>query len=492
MPDGDGLTDFLFAATEARLRMVRNGEHTQEIQGYLGPDAYAEYKSLADNLGGAHLSVSAPTNLIFVPGIMGSELLSKTKGGVWWIDLRGLRHIDELGLSPDGRSDANPDNRIEAFTTDPQYEPFLAAVLARDDFGHETFPFDWRKSPAASAAALRDLVQAVHQRNGGAPIHLVGHSMGGLVVRAALMAHGNELWPLLGRVVFLGTPHYGSPAIAGYLKNHLWGFELLAVLGAFLSRATFRSLWGVLSMLPAPCGVYPGTRANDADPWRDAKPGDTYAHPCSNFDFYDATSWKLGLNVTETERLQGVLNGCRRFHQQLQEAHTKLTPDQHERLMIIAGVGYRTLFRLTYKSRLFGAWTSMVKTTSRISGDPHREGDGRVPLASATLDNVGIRYVRAAHGGLPNVPAVYEGLFRYLNNDDPELPNSPEAALEAHLGGDGQGSAAPHLDGSARAQPFSDDPGLWEEQPPDPARLQQLVQMAEGGSIPEFTRVRLL
>lgn len=41
------------------------------------------------------------------------------------------------------------------------------------------------------------------------PFHLVGHSMGGLVIRAALARRGGTM-PGLGRVVFLGTPHRGA------------------------------------------------------------------------------------------------------------------------------------------------------------------------------------------------------------------------------------------------------------------------------------------
>jgi len=86
------------------------------------------------------------------------------------------------------------------------------------------------------------------------------------MIRTALRLHGDELWPVVGKIVFIATPHYGSTSIAGYLKNHLWGWEELAVVGAFLSRETFRSLWGPLSLLPAPPGIYPGTRNGEAYP----------------------------------------------------------------------------------------------------------------------------------------------------------------------------------------------------------------------------------
>ena len=65
----------------------------------------------------------------------------------------------------------------------------------------------------------------------------------------------------------------------------MMGTELMALLGLYLSRETLRSLWGVISLLPAPRGVYPGTRISDPLSWTSANPGDPYVHPCGNFDF---------------------------------------------------------------------------------------------------------------------------------------------------------------------------------------------------------------
>ncbi len=479
----------LKASTEERLRIVRAGIGADALRRHLGDEAYAEYEALARRLDEGHLAPGAPKNLVFVPGVMGSQLQSRSKGGVWWIDVRTRAHIDDLALSPDGRADADNANEIIPFTTDPQYEPFLTAVLEQPGFGHELFPFDWRKLPFESAAALRDLVVRLHDENGGKPVHLVGHSMGGLMIRAALVAYGDELWSRVGRIVFLGTPHYGSPAIAGYLKNHLWGFDLLALLGFFLSRATFRSLWGVLAMLPAPRGIYPGTRRGDPEPW--VVDGDDYVHPCANFDLYRAESWKLDLTAEESARLQRVLDGAAEFHRRLYEAHVTLTQDQRDRIAVIAGVGYKTLFRLAYESRLFGMWTRMEKLTQRIEGDRHREGDGRVPLVSAELENVHVHYVRGVHGGLPNIRAVSEGVFRFLREQDMRLPTTPREALSEHLAPDGV-SEAPHLDGSAGADARSHDPGFLNLEPPDPAAVEDLRAALEREELPAFTRVRIL
>lgn len=483
------LEAFLKADTKKRLEMVQDPSLRDSLRAYFGQKPFDEYQQLAVKLDTEHLAITHPTNLIFVPGITGSLLQSKTKGGIWWIDVRTRDHIADLRLNPDGKTDADPNNMIVPCAVDTSYEPFLTAVLARDDFGHDVFPYDWRKPIAASTGALRKLIGDTYDSNGQNPVHLVAHSMGGLMVRATLKEH-SDLWSKVGRIVFLGTPHYGAQAMGGYLKNHFWGFELMALLGLYMSREAFRSMWGAMSLLPAPRGVYPGTRPNDPDPW--SEPGTPYPHPCANFDMYKADSWQLGLSHAATNDLQTVLDAAANMHRALDEWHKNLTQDLRERMLVIAGVGYQTLFRLEYDSMFFGLWEKTAKITGREPGNRHRDGDGRVPVASAVLDHVEARYVRGVHGGLTNIPAVYDDVFRWLKEKEVQLSDSPEAALSQHLAPGDSESLAPNLDGTAKAQPFSDDPGLWHLAGPDAARLQQLKTDLDAGQIPEFQYVRLL
>ena len=169
-------------------------------------------------------------------------------------------------MNPAGDLDQDPTDEIRAFNVDISYEPFLTELTRIRGIRHRMFPYDWRKDLSRSSAALVAAVNDMRQRNGDQPVNLVGHSMGGLMIRTALRDHP-ELWDLIDKVVFIGTPHYGSPAITTYLKNHFWGFDAFVVLGLYLSRPTLRSMWGVLSMLPAPSGVYPGTRPGES--WQD-------------------------------------------------------------------------------------------------------------------------------------------------------------------------------------------------------------------------------
>src|SRR6266508_4817326 len=106
------IDEFLRAFTEERLRMATDPGYEGDISAYLGQEAFDEYRQAAGRLDAAHLAVGAPKNLVFVPGVMGSLLQSRTKGGIWWVDVRTRKHLDDLRLAPDGRSDVDPANDI--------------------------------------------------------------------------------------------------------------------------------------------------------------------------------------------------------------------------------------------------------------------------------------------------------------------------------------------------------------------------------------------
>lgn len=486
MSDEQIIDEFRHASPVRRLEMVVDEAAIPALRSILGEEPLTEYQGLAASYrpDRVHLSAATPKNVVFVPGVMGSLLENRTKSGVWWIDARTVGHLNGLRLAPDGLADLDPDDRVKPFNVDVTYAPFLTAALRRDDIGVELFPYDWRKPLTADADRLRDLVVGMAKENGMQPVHLVAHSMGGLIVRTTLLRHGDELWPLIGRIVFVGTPHFGSTAIAGYLKNHLWGFEFMAVLGVLLKRATLRSMWGVLGMLPAPAGVYPGTRGAPAG-------GNGYAHPCLNFNPYQVDSWRLDLETVEAANLQTVLDGAAAAHRELWDAHRKLPQDKRERMLVIAGVGYRTLFRMAYREEFFGLWKYTDKISKRSPGDPHRDGDGRVPMASTALDWVPIRFVRGVHGRLMSIPSVQDDIFAFLTGGTLQLPTTPQGALGGHLGG-GDRSRTPALDGSALTTASGEDPGLWTEEDISAERLAELVAEIERGRLPEFELVRLL
>jgi pimeloyl-ACP methyl ester carboxylesterase len=92
----------------------------------------------------------------------------------------------------------------------------------------------WRDSLEVSAAGLRELIR----RSAGGTVHLLGHSMGGIVI-ARMLEGGSP--PEVGKVAFLGTPIRGSAVIAALCGNRF---------GRFLIGPAARE--GILEKRPAP------------------------------------------------------------------------------------------------------------------------------------------------------------------------------------------------------------------------------------------------
>jgi pimeloyl-ACP methyl ester carboxylesterase len=480
-PTTDPWTAFLRSDTLGRLRVVADPVGREAVRPWLGDDAVADYLTLAGAVDldlHAHLAGDGPS-VVFVPGVMGS-LLASDLGGMWWIDARSRKHLDDLWLATDGVSDGHKAAGIRPVAVDCSYEGFLVAAANRD-LAVRPVPYDWRKPLPASASRLRDAVVAEHDRNDGAPVHLVAHSMGGLLVRETLRQHP-ELWDVVGQVVFVATPHYGAPAITTYLHDHFGGFTLMRLLGRYITRRTFRTLGGVLDLLPAPLGVYPGTRELPAG-------SSGYPHPCANFDLYDAGAYRLAMSDAEKAGFQRVLDQAAGFHRTLAAWHLGLDQSLRERMAVIAGVGLRTVFATRFERGLTGERFRTEK--DRRAGDPDREGDGRVPLRSAELEYVDtVRYCRGRHADLPNVPAVYEDVFRRIAGQEMLLPASAVAALGAHLGDD-DAVVTPAL--TAAAPPATDDdPGYLDDDEPDDAALDELDRRLAAGELPEFARLRIL
>ncbi|HKO96461.1 MAG TPA: alpha/beta hydrolase [Pyrinomonadaceae bacterium] len=468
------LEKFLTADYESQFELLSDPEINAEVKSWMGADAFREFVS--NDLDVRHLG-AGPKNIVFVPGVMGSTLQSDGLGGVWWLDIARARDkLNQLKLKDDGTGDVDEDAEIKPGAVDLSYVPFRKAVATSKDFGGSVhFPFDWRKSMRSSADILRDSILTTHDEY-GKKVHLVGHSMGGLMIRTALMIHGKELWPKVDRIVFIGTPHYGSASIAGYLKNHLWGWEALAVLGMFLSRETFRTMRGVLSLLPAPAGIYPGTRNGEE-------------HPCANFDMYDAKAWKLELDAAATANLQNILDEVRQFYTDLHQWHDSLLQEYKDRMLMIAGVGQETLFRLEFDDAFWGLWERTKKITDRIPCEPNREGDGRVPLASGQLEDVTTRYVKGEHGGLPNIPAVTQDVLAWLTGDSLKLATTCQGALGGHLSAEEESSATPSLDGSGVVGRFRD---LQDYEKPTAEFKAKIEAELDAGKMPHINLVKIL
>ncbi|MGE4565320.1 MAG: esterase/lipase family protein [Victivallaceae bacterium] len=88
--------------------------------------------------------------------------------------------------------------------------------------GYTVYLFDYRTTRgtlAMHAAEFREYLLAVAADFKPGPIHLIAHSMGGLVARLALGNDGMLAPERRGKLIFLAVPHGGSPVAAVWLRR---------------------------------------------------------------------------------------------------------------------------------------------------------------------------------------------------------------------------------------------------------------------------------
>ncbi len=106
------------------------------------------------------------------------------------------------------------------------------------------------------APLLREAVDRLCQHTGASEVALVGHSMGGLVIRAWMRAHGTQQ---VARVITLGSPHAGTQAdkhpLSANGRQMLWHSDWLQTLGRDESPATRQLMH--LALSPSDTIVYP-------------------------------------------------------------------------------------------------------------------------------------------------------------------------------------------------------------------------------------------
>ena len=136
--------------------------------------------------------------------------------------------------------------------------------------GYSTLtPFypSWRMPLSQIVNRLRRQVAAFAANHEGG-LHFVGHSMGGLVIRALL--HKDRL-ANLGNVVMLGTPNSGSE-IADYLALNPWTGLILGQARPTLITRRDAELIGQLGHADYPVGIIAGSRAMIEGPFASLLP----------------------------------------------------------------------------------------------------------------------------------------------------------------------------------------------------------------------------
>jgi pimeloyl-ACP methyl ester carboxylesterase len=205
-----------------------------------------------------------------------------------------------------------------------------------------------------------------------AHVSVIGHSMGGLVARAALQTAGGAR---IERLITLGTPHGGSYAPVQALRGVYPLIRRLAQLDPLhsaevLARDVFATFHSLYQMLPRGDGL----------------------------NLLDSRNWPIHgpqPNATLLDRVSMLdLGGA------------------DLRIGAIAGYGFDTPLNI-----------------ARVQDDFYYRygaaGDGTVPLARATLPGVETWYCKVAHNELPRQPQVHAAVIALLKDAQPQMPGAP-------------------------------------------------------------------
>lgn len=347
--------------------------------------------------------------VVVLPGITGSELMAEYADGkrrLLWIDFINLilgRALAALALTAAG-GPADPSVRISPRGFVLGWYLNLVTSL-QNEWDVLPVSFDWRLDIDHSANAL---AAKIEQWAHGEPVHIVAHSMGGLVSRRMIQLRP-ELWAAMndadgrgrgGRLVMLGTPNRGSYAIPLTLTGAESMVKLLDVADLTKGRRTVLALLnsfpGTYQMLPSPeVRTALGGAADDdhAKLFEPAAWGDVPVQPAL---------------LERAERFARELHGV----------------VDAERMVYVAGYGVGTPSAIR------------VRAPGKFEYQRTELGDGRVPHALGLLPGVPVFFVREGHGDLPKNERILTGLTDLLlTGKTGELETAPRVTrLDSRAG----------------------------------------------------------
>lgn len=250
----------------ARILSRPSPEEERALRVHLGDERYERMHQMAlEQLAVSRSLVPSKGNVVVIHGIMGGELSNinspSSKDLIWlsyWHLLRGW--AERLSLNDDGTTG---NYEIQATGIMKDYYGEVLMKLSSLNWHVEAFWFDWRKDLKIAADQL---YQKIHEWFGDdSPVHLVAHSMGGLVTRAFIKkypARWKAMWDaknggqMGGRLVMLGTPTYGSFIIPQVITGLEPVVRMLSFLDCPHGKTSILKIIntfpGSLQMLPSP------------------------------------------------------------------------------------------------------------------------------------------------------------------------------------------------------------------------------------------------
>jgi pimeloyl-ACP methyl ester carboxylesterase len=336
----------------------------QGLVEYFGESLHAELARLARAT--TRRRPARGRRVYVLPGIMGSQL-GFMRGGrrpndILWLDPVDIAfgRLTELRLGAD--------TQVVALGAMNYTYLKLTLSLRKAGFDAVLLDYDWRRDLATLGRRLAARIE----HDGRDEVALIGHSMGGLVARAAL-THGSG--KRVSQLIMLGTPNAGSLAAVQALRGTYSVVRKIAMIdlrhdAEYLARHVFSTFPGLHELLPAHRGV-------------------------SDLDLFDPASWPASGPRPDA----GLLRAAAGLEQRLASADSRFT--------MIVGCNR----------------TTATGVALHGEGD-HRDfeyeyslqGDGTVPIELARLPGARHSYVECGHSDMPLADRVIAGTVDLLRS----------------------------------------------------------------------------
>ncbi|MDF3019613.1 MAG: hypothetical protein K0Q92_916 [Steroidobacteraceae bacterium] len=303
---------------------------------------------------------SASGRRVYVlPGIMGSQLgfargEHRPDDVVW---------LDPIDISFGRLAELRLGGASPVLTLGAMNYSYLKLTLALRVAGYDAvlLDYDWRHD----IASLGKLLARRIARDGHDDVALIGHSMGGLVARAALV---NEGAARVTRLVMLGTPNAGSLAAVQALRGTYSVVRKIAQIdlrhdAEHLATQVFSTFPGLHELLPAGRAI-------------------------GDLDLFDAASWPIGPGPASE-----LLSAAAGLDQRM------AAPDR--RFTMVVGCNRATATRLALRDGEFEYEYTL-------------DGDGTVPMSLAQLPGAHNAYVDCGHSDMPLADEVIHGTLDLL------------------------------------------------------------------------------
>ncbi len=376
-------------------------EEEKFLRAYLGEENYRKLHHLAlQSQARRSRDDEKKGNVVVLHGIMGSELTameSSAAGGgrletgpVWlkpWRLIGG--RIRLLQLDKGAEKNANPDYRVEATGMLKKWYGQQLLSLMNEGWNVKAFWYDWRKDLNKAADDLH--IKLIDWFGRDEPVHIVAHSMGGLVSRTFIANypdHWKSMWDTEGngktggRLIMIGTPNRGSYEIPQILTGVQKTLRMLALLDVKndIDDITdiVNSFYGVYQMMP-----YHGKN----------KPGN------GAMNLFDAATFKRRVNIPQV-----FLDKAQAHHEKLESAIDK------DRMIYIAGFNQLTFSGLKNNDDFLSRFGRKARKGYEVT----LEGDGSVTHELGLLDGIKTFYVEEKHSKLPQHDRVMGSMNELL------------------------------------------------------------------------------